>query len=147
MVRGITVALAAPLLLGGQEFLRNPLHFWPQQSEYAGSEACKECHSAIDRLQAASHHALSLRRAADTSQFASGAPVEQTDPISGSTLLISKDHGPRITAIKGSDQSSLALEWAFGSGVKGITPVGRQTGGEFIEGRLSWYASLSGFDF
>src|SRR5437868_2891893 len=120
MVRGITIALAAPLLLGGQEFLHDPLHFWPQQSEYAGSEACKECHSAVYQRQSASHHALSLRRAVDTSQFTSGAPVQQTDPISGSTLLISRDPKPRIVATKGSEQSSLALDWAFGSGVKGI---------------------------
>jgi len=149
MVRGITVAIAAPLLLSGQEFLRNPVQFWRQLSESAGSEACKECHSAIYERQATSHHALSLRGAADTPQFVSRAPVQQTDPISGSTLLISRAAGdkPRIIAIKGSEQSSLALDWAFGSGVKGITPVGRQAGGEFIEGRLSWYASLSGFDF
>src|SRR5438876_4485764 len=36
---------------------------------------------------------------------------------------------------------SLPLRWAFGSGDKGITMVGLDTSGKFIEGRLSWYAA------
>ena len=149
MFRSLTLALAAPWMLVGQQFLRNPLHFWTQESEYAGSAACNECHAEIYRRQSASHHALSLRPASETPQFGSGAEVRQSDPISGSALLISREEGrrPTITATKGADKSALELEWAFGSGVKGVTPVGRGAGGEFLEGRLSWYASVGGFDF
>jgi hypothetical protein len=149
MLRSLTFLISAPLLLSGQEYLKDPVHFWRHESEYAGSEACKGCHSGIYERQTASHHALSLRPARDAQQFTEGLPVRQMDPISGSTLLIAvnAERRPQITASKGSEQSSLGLEWAFGSGVKGITPVGRQPGGEFLEGRLSWYSSLSGFDF
>lgn len=149
MLRSLTLVVVSPLLLSGQASLRDPVHFWQQESEYAGSEACKECHAAVYQKQSASHHALSLRPASETPQLRSALPIEQIDPISGSTLRIALDSSskPRITASKGAEESSLTLEWAFGSGVKGITPVGRQPSGEFLEGRLSWYASLSGFDF
>jgi coenzyme F420-reducing hydrogenase gamma subunit len=33
------------------------------------------------------------------------------------------------------------LEWAFGSGKKGITPVGKRADGSLVESRLSWYAN------
>ena len=149
MFRSLTLALSVPWMLVGQQILRNPIHFWTQESEYAGSAACNECHAEIYRRQSASHHALSLRPASETPQFGSGAEVRQNDPISGSTLLISREGGrrPSITATKGADKSALELEWAFGSGVKGVTPVGRRAGGEFLEGRLTWYASVGGFDF
>ena len=40
----------------------------------------------------------------------------------------------------------MTLDWAFGSGKKGITAVGRRATGEYAESRLTWYASLRRYD-
>jgi len=51
-------------------------------------------------------------------------------------------HGDRITAtvrLKGVEAST-ELEWAFGAGAQGITPVGR-SGEQFLEHRFSYYTA------
>lgn len=39
---------------------------------------------------------------------------------------------------RGTDRLEMLLEWCFGTGAKGYTPVGR-VNGEFVEHRVSWY--------
>lgn len=110
-----------------------------QKSEWAGSSACAICHSDIFRLQDRSNHARSLRPAGEIPEL-SGEPVFLwADRSSGATLEIHP--GPRLSANKDGGQQSLLLDWAFGSGKKGITPVGRRGNGTFVESRLSWYAN------
>jgi predicted CXXCH cytochrome family protein len=50
-----------------------------------------------------------------------------------------KPEGIEVTARKDAESATLLLDWAFGSGAQGITPVGRLNG-EYIEHRVSWYA-------
>ncbi len=47
--------------------------------------------------------------------------------------------GLRVTVRRGEERSSAVLEWAFGAGAQGITPVGR-IGSRFFEHRVSWFA-------
>jgi hypothetical protein len=137
----------APALLA-QEILQNPERFWRQESDYAGSRSCEPCHAEIYRRQAASNHAASLRSWREVPQFLPRLPFEVIDRSSAANLrLHTNETGSlELIATRGSDVARFTPDWAFGSGAKGITLVG-QAGGAFVESRLSWYASLMGFDF
>jgi tetratricopeptide (TPR) repeat protein len=45
-----------------------------------------------------------------------------------------------VTVERAGQRASAALEWAFGAGVRGITPVG-SIGGGYFEHRVSWYTA------
>ena len=137
---------AAPL---AAQTLWTPQHFWKQESAYAGAQACSGCHADIYRKQAVSHHARSLRPLLEVSDIASRVPFEIFDRSSGAKLSLVRDNDERLALIArtGASEDKLPLEWAFGSGAKGITPVGRLPGGTYAESRLSWYASTGGMDF
>ncbi len=88
-------------------------------------------------MQAASHHAHSLR------------PIEGS--LVGMTLLRdghSPDHrlryeasGDTIVVHEDGVPESTVLEWAFGAGAQGSTPVGH-LGEQFVEHRFSYYARI-----
>ena len=133
----------------GQSYLQDPVRFWQHESEYAGSDACKACHGDVYERQFRSHHAASLRPVSEVLQFTEGLPVSRADRASGSVLGL--DRGPQgdvvLRAEKGSEEARATLEWAFGSGAKGITPVGHVEGGGWVESRLTWYESLDDIEF
>jgi hypothetical protein len=120
-----------------------------QEPSYAGAKACKACHAGIYRDQEQSPHALSLRPATEVSEWRSALPFQIVDaPVNARLqVYLSQDSGLDLSAARDATADHVSAEWAFGSGVKGITPVGRRPDGRFIEMRLSWYRSLQGFDF
>lgn len=104
-------------------------------AEYVGATACAPCHNAEYEEQLGSHHAHALHR------------IEGS--LLGATLLKdgqSPDHRlhyeARVNTIvvheKGVPET-VAIEWAFGAGVQGSTPVGR-LGRQYIEHRFSYYS-------
>ena len=141
------LALAAVPLAA--QTLWTPQHFWKQESSYAGARACAGCHAGIYKKQEASNHARSLRPLEEIGDLNSRLPFEIFDRSSGAKLILSRAVDGRLVlaARTGASEDRLALEWAFGSGAKGITPVGRLTGGTFAESRVSWYAATGDFDF
>ena len=106
-------------------------------AEYVGKEACAECHKAQYEKQSASHHAGSLR------------------PITGSlvgTMLLKDGHSPdgrlkyepdgnTIVVRENGTPNIVVLEWAFGAGAQGSTPVGH-LGDQYIEHRFSYYSRI-----
>ena len=84
-----------------------------------GSQACKECHPSEFDRQTRSHHAQALRPIGDS-------------PLRSITI-----------DVEGLPEKPV-LEWAFGAGAQGITPVGR-LGGQYFENQLSYYSRLQGF--
>jgi len=127
----------------------SPDHFWPQESAYAGARACAGCHAAIYRKQESSNHARSLRPVEELGDIRAPLPFEIFDRSSGAKLILNRGSDGRLALVaqSGAAEERLSLVWAFGSGAKGITPVGRLKDGTFAESRVSWYASTSGFDF
>jgi len=115
---------------------------------YAGAQACSPCHADIEKRQEARSHARSLRPPAEIPEIASRIPFETRDKTSGATLLLrrSADGNLELAAQKPGAEDRMELKWAFGSGTKGITPVGLRENGEFAESRLTWYRSLESFD-
>jgi hypothetical protein len=144
--RCVFLLMAGPL---AAQTLWTPQHFWKQQSAFAGTQACAGCHDGIYKKQDASNHARSLRPIAEVGEITSRAPFEMFDRTSGASLTLSRgsDNAIVLIARSGASEERLTLEWAFGSGAKGITPVGRLNDGSFGESRVSWYASTHGFDF
>jgi predicted CXXCH cytochrome family protein len=113
------------------------------QSGYAGSRTCAGCHTGIYKRQQSGNHAHSLRPPGEIEQLTRQLPFQYLDRPSQAHLTISQgaDGQLRLEAIKESEHAVLLLRWAFGSGDKGITMVGLDASGKFIEGRLSWYAA------
>ena len=143
------LALCCAPDLAGQSYLPDPLRFWTHDSEYAGSETCASCHQEIHARQRSSNHAASLRPAREVTELTEGLPKTVNDRASDSMLTLSRPDASilGLTAVKGAARSTATLEWAFGSGLKGITPLGRTATGTWIESRLTWYANLRGIDF
>ncbi len=153
-VRPLPSALAAMLLgaatLGGQPVrLEDPVRFWTHEAAYSGADSCETCHPQIAARQRASNHARSLRAAQAVPELTADLPLRRHDRVSGLELTLSGDarSGLRLTAGGTAESSEAALGWAFGSGIKGITPVGRTASGQWVESRLTWYRSLGGIDF
>lgn len=143
--------LAAPGQAGtGQTGrLEDPARFWQHESEYAGSQACKSCHADIYSRQSASNHARSLRQAELVPELLGALPFSRFDRVSGYTLTLSSNSASRVRLESANDAESGAatLDWAFGSGAKGITPLGRTDRGGWVESRLTWYESVGAIDF
>ena len=128
--------------------LWTPEHFWSQESAYAGAHACAGCHAKLYEKQEASNHARSLRPVDDPREFRVRLPFEIADRSSGARLVLSRGPDSRLVLAARTEKGEerLDLEWAFGSGAKGITPVGRLKSGVYAESRVSWYASIGSFD-
>ena len=144
-------ALVGPgYAVGGQTAqLSDPVRFWQHESEYAGSQACKSCHMDIYSRQSASNHARSLRQAELVPELVGTLPFSRFDRVSGYTLTLSSSSASRVRLESANDaeSSGATLDWAFGSGTKGITPIGRTDSGGWVESRLTWYKSLGAIDF
>jgi Cytochrome c554 and c-prime len=124
-----------------------PERFWKQSSEYAGPQACQRCHAGIFQAQDVSSHARSLRPVSEIAELFLALPFNFPDRVSQAELALSRkpQGGLLLTARRNQEEHELMLKWAFGSGSKGITPMGQNTTGRFVEGRLSWYRSKEGF--
>lgn len=135
--------------LGQTGYLTDPLHFWEHESDYTGAETCKTCHQEIYERQQSSNHARSLRVAREVHELVSILPFSLPDRVSGFTLTLSgsASDGVRLSSENAAASTEAILEWAFGSGTKGITPIGRIAAGSWVESRLTWYESLGGIDF
>src|SRR6266851_940197 len=114
--------------------------FWKQESAYAGSLACAECYQAEYSLQERSHHARSLRPPTQVDELVKSLPFQFRDRTSGAELALSQSASGalELRATRQQEMQRVELEWAFGSGVKGITPLGRRADGTIIESRLTW---------
>ena len=106
------------------------------------------CHTYLYKIQEASNHARSLRPLKEIGEITPRLPFRLMDRTSQSELFLSRkpDGNIELSARKDGKEDQIILEWAFGAGAKGITLVGRRDNGQFVEGRLSWYAALGTFD-
>ena len=106
-------------------------------SNYIGSEACSKCHPGEYAREIRSRHARALRPILQSP--VTNFLVNAARPADG-LRYEQKPEGIVATAQRGSAQISARLEWAFGAGAQGITPVGR-SGGRYFENRLSYYSA------
>jgi len=121
-ILAIVFALAAPIAF----------------AQFAGTQACAQCHPKLALSQSASRHAAALRPAAQTDLAAlmNARPIRERSGIAFS--YSSRGDGVAVSIAQGSARIDALLEWAFGAGVQAITPVLRHNG-VYFEHRLSWY--------
>jgi len=101
---------------------------------------CANCHPDHVHRQSQSHHARALRPILNTPlpQLLMERPLLERSGAAFDYKIIPT--GLAVTARMGKDKVSAVLEWAFGAGAQGITPVGRHQG-RWFEHRISWYAT------
>lgn len=109
-------------------------------SDYLGAAACAACHPQQYEQQAGSRHAQALRPARETALagWLMDRPLRERSGVSFDYRLT--DAGLEVTARKDGQAVSAVLEWAFGGGSLGVTPVGRYRG-RYFEHRVSYYAA------
>jgi tetratricopeptide (TPR) repeat protein len=123
----------------------NPIE--PEPAPFVGGARCAQCHERIVRDQHQSRHALTLVR---REQLA-GIPSPQRpipDPNNASVLHAFRKHRDLVevqTLVDGQVYQTL-VDYAFGSGYRGLTLVGHDPEGQSIEYRLSFYPDRVGWD-
>jgi tetratricopeptide (TPR) repeat protein len=119
-----------------------------EPAPYVGSVRCAQCHKAIHRAQQSSRHARTYLAGPDLARLPTpDGPLP--DPADPKTIVhqVRRD-GDRIgweTRVDG-EVARAIVEYAFGSGDRGVTPVGRGEDGRFREIRLSRYGDIDGWD-
>jgi tetratricopeptide (TPR) repeat protein len=119
----------------------NPLV--PEPAPFVGAAACAACHSKTYHSQQSSRHARTFFRAVELSDLALPSP-SFSDPVRPSVEhTIRRTEGGRLQQETQVDGQVLraVVEYAFGSGDRGLTLVGRDKTGQARELRLSHYRS------
>ena len=118
---------------------RDPLA--PEPAPFVGRASCATCHGAIARQQSQSHHARTFWAGAALAELPLPAgPI--ADPAD-SRIVHSLHHDGDATRIETRAEGQTfraVLAYAFGSGDRGLTPVGRDEAGHWCELRMSRYA-------
>lgn len=114
------------------------------ESPFTGPEACAACHRTEYEKQTHSRHFQALRPIAQSPIYAllraQAKPGDAGDAISYETRV--KD--VLVTVQQKEERLSAPLEWAFGAGAQGITPVGI-IGGRYFEHRFSYFRNAKKF--
>jgi tetratricopeptide (TPR) repeat protein len=121
-----------------------------EPAPFVGSARCAGCHKTIHRTEQSSRHARTFLTGQDLARLPlPDGPV--TDPAGTAskavTHRVGRD-GDRVrweTRVDGAVARAV-VAFAFGSGDRGVTPVGRDERGGFRELRLSRYGDIDGWD-
>jgi tetratricopeptide (TPR) repeat protein len=109
-------------------------------NDFVGPEQCGKCHPGEFVKQSGSNHAKALSPIA-RSPIAAKLAGHTVREKNGLRFEYSQaPNGIEVTVERGGQRSAALLEWAFGSGVRGITPVG-SIDGHYFEHRISWYTA------
>lgn len=137
---------AAAALARSQEYGDESV-FAHEPAPYVGAAKCAECHLAIHSSQ---QHSLHARTFYPTSGLDAVALPQQpvADRFDPAVVHTLKREGNRIgVATRVGDRTYRALvDYAIGSGDRGLTLVGRDDAGQSRELRLSRYSDGSGWD-
>ncbi len=112
-----------------------------EPSLYVGAKACRECHSSIYDSQQHSRHATTIAHGSDLANI----PIPETtviDPVDPGVSHVFTRVGDKIRIeTKTRDASYRALmDYALGSGHRGMTLVGKDDSGAYREARISLYS-------
>jgi tetratricopeptide (TPR) repeat protein len=120
----------------------------PEPSPHVGAAACAACHADIARLQRGSRHARTFLPASglDRLKLPEGPVADPSRPDVGHTLARRPDGRVLATARVGDEAPRALLEFAVGSGDRGLTPVARDDSGQLRELRVSYYGDIDAWD-
>jgi tetratricopeptide (TPR) repeat protein len=121
----------------------------PDPSPFVGSSRCAECHPAEFKSQQGSRHARTFYRDSELGglDLPSTAVPDRSDPEVMHTLSRTGDgHMRQETRVDGHVYDAV-VQYAFGSGDRGLTPIGRDAKGKPYELRLSEYRDGRGMSW
>lgn len=122
------------------------LWVWMLAAAVYGNEACRSCHPAQVEQHRATRHARSLRPITTTEFWKNLPDGPIAEARNGYQLHYQRtDEGVRVLAERGPERLTAAIEWAFGAGAQGVTPLLRR-GDRFYEHRISFYPPAGRFD-
>jgi Cytochrome c554 and c-prime len=131
--------------LATEDRLRQP-GFWPRKSvssaaEFAGADACADCHSSIATSQRATPMAATAMLAKDSVELRSHSPLFFS--LGSYRYEIRTEGGESAYFVTdGADTLQSTLLWAFGSGPVGQTYLFKKPNGNLYEARVSYFDSL-----
>ena len=124
----------------------------PEPAPYVGSAACSGCHRATARAVLDSRHARTFLHAESidlTAYALDPTPSNVRDPIAPERAQHTLRRDGADVVFESRVDGALyraVVDYAFGSGDRGLTLVGRDARGRPCELRLSRYADPSGWD-
>lgn len=119
----------------------------PEPSAYVGARACAECHRRLTKNQQASRHATTLYKGAELNNLPrpTGALKDPANPDVTHTIEPA-DGGVNLSATVGSETVRAFMNFALGSGHRGVTMVGTDADSHYREARMSYYATAHTWD-
>ena len=117
----------------------------PEPAPFVGSESCADCHRALSRTQRNSLHARTFARAGDKALAVLPLPPpDAADPAApGARHTLSRSPAGLTFETKVDAKTYRAVvDYAYGSGDRGLSLVGRDGLGQSRELRLSRYADV-----
>lgn len=118
-----------------------------EPSPYIGAARCAQCHPTQYGTQQTSRHAKTFHRGNELQALAlPDRPVADPGNSRVRHTLSRQGDRVRLTTAIDANESSALVDYAFGSGDRGLTLVGRDQSGQARELRLSFYRDLSGWD-
>jgi tetratricopeptide (TPR) repeat protein len=119
----------------------------PEPAPYVGEARCAGCHAEIFRDQHQSRHARTFSRRDQLGPvpFPQHPIPDPTNPRVLHSFQKSAD-GVEVQTRSDGQVYRTMVEYAFGSGDRGLTPVGHDENGRALECRLSYYPDRVGWD-
>ncbi len=119
----------------------------PEPARFVGAASCAACHEQIFRDQNASRHARTFFHKEQVSAIAF-PPRPITDPGNDrvSHAFHKRDNGLEVETRGDGHIYQTIVDYAFGSGDRGLTMVGHDSAGRPLEFRLSLYPDRVGWD-
>lgn len=126
---------------------RDEFPLTPEPAVYVGAARCRECHAAIYNSQQSSLHAKTFFRASDLMKlpFPAHAVADRGDPKVLHTIKPVNGEIQFETQVANTTYRAI-VDYAFGSGDRGLTLVGHDQAGQSRELRLSHYSGDSVWD-
>ena len=115
----------------------------PEQAEFAGTDACGECHGKIVRSQRSTRMARAAQQPGETGE--DELDLSFRSPKSGIETTISTGNHAVYTTKGGGQSITGNLLWTMGDGEIGKTFI-VESGGALFEGQLSYFTSLQALD-
>lgn len=118
----------------------------PEPAPYVGTSTCVGCHTEEFRAQQASRHARTFSRANELGGLGiPSSPVpDPVDPSVVHTFRRDAEGGIHQETRTAGKVFEAVVQYAFGSGDRGVTMVGRDPAGQAYELRLSGYPETHG---
>jgi tetratricopeptide (TPR) repeat protein len=118
----------------------------PEPAVYVGAAKCSECHAPNFDSQQHSRHNRTFFRVGQMAElpFPKQPVADPDDPAVTHSYLRRDGHIEHETRVHGQIARTI-LDYAFGSGDRGLTPVGHDEHDKFFQSRLSFYGSEQGW--